>query len=299
MGISISEIKRVAKGIRRRVLEHTIRNNGGYLSQACSSAEILSALYLRIMNLGPVESPIVPLPFSGVPGPDNPDYSTGAMFNGPQAPHLDRFFLSPSQYSLVLYATLIETGRMHPDGLEQFNRDGSTVEMIGGEHSPGMEVMSGSLGQGLSQAAGIAMARRLKGEAGKVWVFMSDGEFQIGQTWEAIQTISFYKLDNIGIYVDVNGYQCDGETAKVMNVEPLDERLESFGARVFRVDGHNIDELIAPAKLQLDGKPIVALCYTIPYQGIGILKEMSPKFHYIRFKDDKEQSRYKEVLESF
>ncbi|MEK6692915.1 MAG: 1-deoxy-D-xylulose-5-phosphate synthase N-terminal domain-containing protein [Nitrospirota bacterium] len=296
MGISISEIKRVAKGIRRRVLEHTIRNNGGYLSQACSSAEILSALYLRIMNLGPVESPIVPLPFSGVPGPDNPDYSTGAMFNGPQAPHLDRFFLSPSQYSLVLYATLIETGRMHPDGLEQFNRDGSTVEMIGGEHSPGMEVMSGSLGQGLSQAAGIAMARRLKGETGRVWVFMSDGEFQIGQTWEAIQTISFYKLDNIGIYVDVNGYQCDGEVSKVMNIEPIKERLESFGAGVFRVDGHNIDELIAPAKLQLDGKPIVVLCYTIPYQGIGILKEMSPKFHYIRFKDDKEKRRYKEFL---
>jgi len=103
---------------------------------------------------------------------------------------------------------------MHEKGLEQFNRDGSTVEMIGGEHSPGMEVMSGSLGQGLSQAAGIAMARRLKGETGRVWVFMSDGEFQIGQTWEAIQTISFYKLDNICVYVDVNGYQCDGETSK-------------------------------------------------------------------------------------
>lgn len=299
MGVSISKTEVVAKGIRRRVLEHTLNNNGGYLSQACSSAEILAALYSGIMNLGPVNAPIVPPPFSGVPGSDNPDYSTGAIFNGPRAPHLDRFFLSPSQYSLVLYATLIETGRMHPYGLEQFNRDGSTVEMIGAEHSPGMEIMSGSLGQGLSQAAGISMARRLKGETGKVWVFMSDGEFQIGQTWEAIQTISFYKLDNIGIYVDVNGYQCDGETAKVMNIEPLDERLKSFGARVFKVDGHNIDELIAPSLSKPDGKPLIVLAYTSPSKGIEILKEKAPKFHYIRFKDEHERRRYTELLRDF
>ena len=292
-------IKEAAKGIRRRVLEHTINNNGGYLSQACSSSEILAALYLRIMNLCPVEAPIMPPPFTAVPGPDNPNYTTGAMFNGPKAPHLDRFFLSPSQYSLVLYAALIETGRMHEKGLEQFNKDGSTVEMIGAEHSPGMEIMTGSLGHGLSQAAGIAYARRLKGETGRVWVFMSDGEFQIGQTWEAMQTLSFYKLDNIGIYVDVNGYQCDGKMSKVMNIEPLKKRLESFGAKVFDVDGHDIDALIAPAKLKPAGRPLVVLAYTTPYRGIKILKEKAPKFHYIRFKDEDERRRYEAVLADF
>ena len=95
-------IKEAAKGIRRRVLEHTINNNGGYLSQACSSSEILAALYLRIMNLGPVEAPIMPPPFTAVPGPDNPNYTTGAMFNGPKAPHLDRFFLSITIFSCPL-----------------------------------------------------------------------------------------------------------------------------------------------------------------------------------------------------
>lgn len=292
-------IKEAAKGIRRRVLEHTINNNGGYLSQACSSSEMLSAMYLKIMNFGPVESPIMPPLFTAVPSAHNYSYTTGAMFNGPKAPHLDRFFLSPSQYSLVLYAALIETGRMHEKGLEQFNRDGSTVEMIGAEHSPGMEIMTGSLGHGLSQAGGIAMARRLKRETGRVWVFMSDGEFQIGQTWEAMQTLSFYKLDNIGIYVDVNGYQCDGKMSKVMNIEPLKKRLESFGARVFEVDGHNIDALTAPARLKPAGKPLVVLAYTSPYRGINILKEKAPKFHYIRFKDEKEKKRYKSFLEDF
>src|SRR5208283_636549 len=105
------EVKRVAAGIRKRVLEHTIRNNGGYLSQACSSAEILATLYVRVMNLGKINTPLVPKPFPGVPGPDNPDYFTGASFNSP-GPDRDRFFLSPAQYALVLYVALIETGRM-------------------------------------------------------------------------------------------------------------------------------------------------------------------------------------------
>ena len=204
------EVKRVAAGIRKRVLEHTIKNNGGYLSQACSSAEILATLYVKIMDLGTIKTPLVPQPFPGVPGPDNPDYFTGASFNGPGPDH-DRFFLSPAQYALVLYATLIETGRMAEEGLLQFNKDGSSVEMIGAEHSPGMETMTGSLGQGISQAAGIAMARKRKKEKGRVFIFMSDGEFQIGQTWEALQSLSFHRLDNVIIFVDVNGFQCDGK----------------------------------------------------------------------------------------
>ncbi len=236
------EVRRVAAGIRKRVLEHTIKNNGGYLSQACSSAEILATLYVKVMDLGKIETPLVPQPFPGVPGPDNPDYFTGASFNGPGKDH-DRFFLSPAQYALVLYATLIETGRMAEEGLLQFNKDGSSVEMIGAEHSPGMETMTGSLGQGISQAAGIAMARKRKGEKGRVFIFMSDGEFQIGQTWEALQALSFHMLDNVVIYVDVNGFQCDGKMCTVMDIEPLDKRLESFGARVFRVNGHDIKRL--------------------------------------------------------
>lgn len=290
------EVKRVAAGIRRRVLEHTIRNNGGYLSQACSSAEILATLYVKVMDLGKIKAPLVPKPFPGVPGPDNPDYFTGAAFNG-SGPDKDRFFLSPAQYALVLYAVLIETGRMAEEGLAQFNRDGSVVEMIGAEHSPGMETMTGSLGQGISQAAGIAMARKRKGEKGRVFIFMSDGEFQIGQTWEALQALSFHMLDNVVIYVDVNGFQCDGKMCNVMDVEPLDKRLEAFGARVFRLNGHEIRKLADAGSVTPDGRPVVVLCDTDAARGIEVLKSRAPKMHYVRFTSDDEKARYAAALE--
>jgi transketolase len=217
-----ADTERIAVGIRRRVLEHTIRNNGGYLSQACSAAEILSVLYARAMRLGHSIAPPIPAPFAGAPGP-GPPALTGAGYNGPKAPDRDRFIFSPVHYALVLYAALIETGRLAPDGLDQFNRDGSTVELIGAEHSPGHEVTAGSLGQAISQAGGIALARRLRGEPGRVFVFLSDGEFQEGQTWEAINAASHYQLDNLIIYADCNGQQCDGRLERVMQIEPLAE----------------------------------------------------------------------------
>lgn len=293
-----SQVSRVAGGIRRRVLEHTIKNNGGYLSQACSAAEIIATLYLKIMNIGPATASPVPRPFKGVPGPGNQDYSSGAGYNGPWGPEWDRFILSPSQYALVLYAALVELGRMDPEGLAQFNRDGSTVEMIGAEHSPGMELMTGSLGQGISQAAGLAMARKLRKDRGRVFVFMSDGEFQSGQVWEAIQAMAFHRLDNTVIYVDVNGQQCDGVVSQVMNIEPLDKRLKAFGARVFRLDGHDVKALARPAALKPDGRPLVVLADTDPCRGIELLASRRPKLHYTRFEQEAERQEYRSLLDS-
>lgn len=291
------DVRQVAHGVRRRVLEHTVKNNGGYLSQACSAAEILATLYMRIMNLGATDGPPLPRPFAGVPGPDNPNAITGAVFNGPRGAEYDRFILSPSQYALVLYALLIEVKRMDPEGLRQFNVDGYTVEMIGAEHSPGMEVMTGSLGQGLSQAAGIAFARKLRGDTGKVWVFMSDGEWQSGQNWEALQAISHHKLGNIGIYIDVNGQQCDGAVCDVMTIEPFADRLTAFGARVYKVDGHDLDMLVQPVREPSDeGKPIIVLADTNPWQGIDILKKRYPKLHYVRFASEEERAQYAGML---
>lgn len=286
----------VAAGVRRRVLEYTLKNNGGYLSQACSSAEILASLYLKIMNLGGVREPIVPGEFRGVPGKKNSLYRRGDFYNGEKRADLDRFILSPTHYSLVLYAVLVETGRMSALGLEEFNKDGSIVEMIGAEHSPGMEVMTGSLGQGISQAAGIALVRKLKGETGRVWVFMSDGELQLGQVWEAVQTMAFYKLDNMGIYVDANGYQCDGKVSSVMNIEPITARFESFGCRVKRVNGHDVKALVCAGKFSPDGRPLVVICDTCPCKGIEPIKRKEPKFHYIRFVNEGERREFESVL---
>jgi transketolase len=291
------EVHDVARDIRRRVLEHTV-THGGYLSQACSAAELLAMLYCRSMRLGPSEGAMVPPAFEGAPSSRHAGQS-GAAYNGPKSAVLDRFIVSPTHYALTVYAALIATGRMSPEGLSQFNQDGSTVEMIGGEHSPGHEVNGGSFGQAISQAAGIAVARRLKGDTGRVWVFMSDGEFQEGQVWEALAAMAFHKVSNLSIVVDVNGQQVDGRMADVMGMEPLADKIASFGARVARVDGHDIDALDAGLSLREPDRPIVVLADTCPYQGMEILKERYPNLHYVRFRDDGERQRYRNFLSTF
>ena len=291
----------VARAVRRRVLDHTIRNNGGYLSQACSAAEILAVMYTRVMHVGPSEGPMIPPPFAGVPGSDNPDSFTGAAYNGPKGPEWDRFIFSPVHYALVLYSLLIELGRLAPEGLEQFNRDGSTVELIGAEHSPGHELTAGSLGQAISQASGIALARRLRGDSGRVWVFMSDGEFEEGQTWEAFAAAAYHRIGNLGVYVDANAQQCDGAMQSVMNIEPLAARLEAFGADVHEVDGHDVAALAEPALRRHAGhgnmdKPLVVIARTDPCRGIELMHDRAPRLHYVRFKSPEEQARYERLL---
>jgi len=291
------EVRRIADAVRRRVLEHTLTNNGGYLSQACSSAEVLATLYLRVMRLGPSRGPATPRPFAGVPGAGNPDAFTGGDYNGPKGPDLDRFIFSPVHYALVLYSLLIELGRLGPDALDAFNQDGSTVELIGAEHSPGHEVTAGSLGQALSQAGGIALARRLRGETGRVWVFMSDGEFQEGQTWEAFAALAHHRIGNLGVYIDANAQQCDGAMAEVMTIEPLAARLRAFGADVHEVDGHDSDALAAPASDFGGGdRPLAVIARTDPCRGIERLRERTPKLHYVRFRSDDEFRTYQELL---
>jgi transketolase len=291
----------MAAGIRRRVLAHTIARNGGYLSQACSSAEIFAVLYGRILKLSPLDSPVLPGKFPGTPKPGLPAV-TGAAYNGAGHPDCDNFILSPAQYALVLYAALIEAGRMDEKGMDDYDRDGSTVEMIGAEHSPGMEVTTGSLGQGISQAAGMAFARKVKGETGRVVMFMSDGECQSGQFWEAVQAMSYHKLGNMLIYVDVNGYQCDGKMTAVMNLEPFDKRLKAFGADVHRIDGHDMDKLARRGtafRSKKQESPTFVLCDTDPCRGMDILKKRYPKFHYVRFLDPKEKAEYRKFYKKY
>jgi len=214
-----ARLRKHARGIRVRVLEIAAAQGGGYVSQACSSAETLALLYGHLMRLGPSEGSMIPPPFKAVPGRGG-KAGEGGIYNGPKAPDLDRFILSPSHYAQAVYAALIEFGRLAPEGLAAFNQDGSTVEMIGAEHSPGIEVSGGSFGQALAQAAGIAAARKRKGDTGLVWVFLSDGEFQEGQTWETLIAAAFHKLDNLRVVVDLNNQQVDGRMEDVMSLYP-------------------------------------------------------------------------------
>nr|WP_320144883.1 thiamine pyrophosphate-dependent enzyme [uncultured Cohaesibacter sp.] len=282
----------VALGIRRRVFEHTMRNNGGYLSQACSAAEQLAWLYNEQLNLGAPTLPAIPKPFAGVPSADNPDYHTGAGYNGPASPEFDRLFIAPAHYALVAYATLIEVGRMDEEGLKMFNKDGSSVEMIGAEHSPGMEVHNGTLGVGFSTAAGLAYGRRLKGETGKTWVFMSDGEVEEGQTWEAVQAARFHRIDNLCAIMDVNEQQCDGAMSSVMEVGDIRQKLIDFGAACVEVDGHDLDAIRQASEEPHEGRPLIIMARTSPFKAMNILEERFPRLHYVRFKSEEERARF-------
>jgi len=287
--------RKQAQGIRRRTLELTIERNGCYLSQALSSADILATLYTKVLNLGLSIGPNIPPPLKGVPG-YGVHFGEGGDYNGARNADYDRFLISPAHYAVAIYAALVEAERMSPEGLKQFNTDGSTVEMIGAEHSPGFELTTGSFGQAISQAGGIALARKLRNESGRVFVFMSDGELEEGQTWEGVQALAFYKLDNVIVYVDVNGQQVDGYTKDVMNIEPIDARFHGFGATAIKVDGHDVDALADAVNHKEEGKPLFVLCYTNPAEGMPMLDERKPHLHFVRFKNDAEIAQAKALV---
>ena len=290
---------KIANKTRRLVLETALRTGGCNLSQACSLSEIMATCYTRILNIGDIEEPITPEYF---PGPPSANFKgiLGNVYNGVQGPDTDKIFLSPVQSSIVQYATLCAVGRLSEEGFESFGKDGSIVEHIGESHSPGMEVCTGSLGQALGQAAGIAMARKIKGESGRQIVLLGDGECELGMTWESIQAMVQYKLNNVVIIVDRNRLQCDGRMKDICgNVEEtLKDRFTAFGCEVFEINGHDCKALEALANMapNTEGKPRVILANTNPTQGIPELDDKGDRIHFIRINNN-EVEKYQKVVE--
>ena len=294
------EIAEAAKRIRKRILGLTIDRGGCYLAQACSSAEIVTTMYMSILNLGPSLGDPDAQPFPGVPGPDNMDYPKGSLYNGYNYKDpdysKDRFFVSCCHYASVIYCTLVEAGRMSERAIEKFNVDGWNMEMIGAEHSLGFENTAGSLGQTVSIAAGTAHAYKMKGHEGKIYCMLSDGELEEGQDYECFQAASFYGLDNFIVVVDVNHQQLEGWTKDVMNIEPLADRFEAFGWKAVTVNGHDIEALQEAAKVEHTGKPLVLLCQTNPDQDMPIISDQMPK-HFIRV-TDKTREKFTQFYEN-
>jgi transketolase len=278
VGDWVNELRSTAMRVRRHAFEVCARHNGGYLIQACGSADILTALYFRLMDLGESSGPLQPEKFEGVPK-SNLDAQWGGVYNGSH----DRFFLSPAHYALALYATLIEAGRLAPDALDGANDDGSTMEMIGAEHSPGFESTSGSLAQALSVAVGTALARKRQGKSGHVWALISDGELEEGQTWEALSVASNFKLDNLTVMLDANGLQVDGWVRDVTTVEPIVDKVRAFGFKVVEVDGHNPAAIVEAGASGEPNRPLFVVCRTKPTFGIEAM-EGRHQLHYIRFR---------------
>lgn len=277
---SLAEVQQTATNIRKQILRFAIDRGGCYLTQACSSAEIIAALYMRILNLGPSLGNPDAQAFPGVPSASNMDYPKGSLYHGEQTPDRDRFFVSCCHYASVIYCALAECGRLSHRALEKFNVDGWNMEMIGAEHSPGFENTAGSLGQTLSIAAGTAHAYKLKGNSGRIFCMLSDGELEEGQDWECFQTAAFYNLDNFVVFVDANGQQLEGWTKDVMNIEPMTDRMRAFGWAIEEVDGHDIAAMERAVALPHEGKPLMVLCRTNPAQGISLLDSIVPK-HFV------------------
>jgi transketolase len=200
---------------------------------------------------------------------------------------VDRFVLSTGHSAITLFAALHQQGVYELEELCTYGMDGSRIEESPLEGTPGFEITGGSLGQGLSQAVGMALGERLRGRDSRVYCLASDGELQEGQTWEACMAAGHHKLDNLVLFVDDNRMQADGATADVMNVEPVVDKLSAFGFAARRVDANSIDDVLAALDWARDqkGRPCGLVCSNLPGKGVPSF-EVYAKVHYIRAPDE-------------
>lgn len=199
----------------------------------------------------------------------------------------DRFVLSTGHSAIAVFAALHERGEYELDELVTYGMDGSRIEESPLEGTPGFEITGGSLGQGLSQAVGLALGERLRGTGARVVCLVSDGELQEGQIWEACMAAAHHRLDNLVLLVDNNRMQADGATAEILGVEPIPERLAAFGFAARRVDANSLDGLLAAfawARAQA-GRPAALVCDNVPGKGVPSF-EARRRVHYVRAPDE-------------
>ena len=179
--------------------------------------------------------------------------------------------------------------------MDKFNVDGWNMEMIGAEHSPGFENTAGSLGQTISIAGGTAHARKRRGDTGKCYVLLGDGELQEGQTWECIQAAGYYKLDNFIVVIDANDQQVEGKIEDQMTEEPLIDRFTSFGAVCVEANGHDIEDFCKACETPHEGKPLVVIARTHGWTGVKPL-EKPRSMHFIRIGAD-ERDEFQKIYD--
>ena len=223
----------------------------GHPGGSMSCMDVLTTLYFDEMNVDPKDA-------------KNPDR--------------DRFVMSKGHCSPALYPVLALRGFFPVEELKMFRRiDGHMSGHVEMKYVNGVDMSTGSLGQGISTAVGMAMGAKLKGQDYRVYSILGDGEVAEGQVWEAMMAAAKYKLDNLCAIVDVNGLQIDGRTEDVMPTEPLDKKFESFGAHVIKADGHDFDSIktaFAEART-VKGQPTVILAKTIKGKGISFMENQA------------------------
>ena len=244
----IEELKRISKNIRMSIIEEVYNGKSGHPGGALSCADILTVLYFNQMNI-------------------NPD--------DPKSPSRDRFVLSKGHASPALYAVLAERGYFDKEKLKTFRKIDSTLQGHPDmKKIPGVDMTTGSLGQGLSASNGMAIASKLNHDGYRVYCMMGDGEIEEGQVWEAAMTASHYQLDNLCIIIDNNNLQIDGKISSVMNPYPIDEKFRSFGFEVQTIDGHNFKDILEAFNKARDtkGKPSAIIAKTIKGKGVSFME---------------------------
>lgn len=246
--LSLQEMAAMAKKLRRHIIIMTGKAGSGHPGGSLSAVEIVTALYFRVLRHDP---------------------------QNPRWPDRDRFILSKGHAAPLLYAVLAERGYFPVEELSTLRRLNSRLQGHADMTStPGVEMSSGSLGQGLSFGIGVALAGRLDKKDYRVYVLLGDGECDEGQVWEAAMASAHYKLDNLVAIVDHNDLQLDGPNCEIMNLEPLPEKWKAFGWHVIEVDGHNLSELLAAFEeaKQVKGKPTAIIAHTVKGKGVSFME---------------------------
>ncbi|AYV96059.1 transketolase [Fusobacterium necrophorum subsp. funduliforme] len=246
----LKSLESVAKNIRRSIVSMICEAKSGHPGGSLSIVDILTALYYGEMKIDPTK---------------------------PKMEGRDRFVLSKGHAAPALYAVLAERGYFPKEELMTLRKFGSHLQGHPDmKKVPGVEISTGSLGQGLSVANGMALNAKLFQEEYRVYVMMGDGELQEGQIWEAAMTAAHYKLDNLCAFVDVNNLQIDGSVDVVMGVEPLDKKWEAFGWNVISIDGHNFEEIFSALETAktCKGKPTLILAKTVKGKGVSFMENV-------------------------
>jgi transketolase len=193
----------------------------------------------------------------------------------------DEFVLSKGHAAGALYVTLWSRGLISDDDLRRFHKDGTKLAGHPPARGvPGIAFATGSLGHGLGLAAGLALARRLKGEPGRVFCLTSDGEWNEGSTWEGLAFIAHQRLGGVTLVIDLNGLQGFGTTAEVANLEPLADKLRAFGLTVREIDGHDHAAIARAAAAPDDGRPVAIVARTVKGHGVSFM-EHKMEWHYL------------------
>jgi transketolase len=242
------ELQRKANNVRISIIEEVYNAKCGHPGGSLSIADIMTYLYFVEMNVDPTN---------------------------PKMDNRDRFVLSKGHTAPALYATLAERGFFPKEDLVTLRKTASYLQghpdMKG---VPGVDMSTGSLGQGISAACGMALSAKVSGDSYRVYSILGDGESEEGQVWEAAMFAAHYKLDNLVAIVDLNGLQIDGTITEVMNPTPHDEKFLAFGWNVITIDAHNFDEIESAFKQarETKGKPTAIIAKSVKGKGVSYME---------------------------